>query len=180
MVGLHGTSKTNAISICANGFNIDQGVRGKGVYFWKIGPYAMELAYASYQKKLDNNDFRHQTDSGFSVINSRLDTEEDSFLDFTKPDNRIKLENYVQQMMAKRPKIAGEKRKEYIRKIYDLFIHELQKVANCIIKLIMVFVPNPYPGPCGYPVDILGHPICLVAKDISCIQSSTRIEGLRK
>jgi len=141
LVGKHGTSTTNAESIKKNGFTPFPGRRGKGIYFWKDGPFAEALAHESYSFNFKKRSFSGQRNPNCTIITAKLYTEEDGLFDLTKDYNFEAFVSYIKTINLTAPTEREERKKFYAQKI-DEFIVEIEARAGLKVKVICVSRPS--------------------------------------
>ncbi len=164
--GTHGTSVSNSEGIESDGFRKTNGLRGRGVYFWKDGPYSKLLARESYQHKLSSGGFAGQVDMSYAAVLVDIRSPKDGFVDFTNGEWRGYLESYFANI-ARLP--TGDRR-NVVSAAYNLFFYKLKQKVEFELTVVCLFVPSPEGRKGKYPVDVLGHPCCYVAMDEGAIK----------
>ncbi len=156
--GCHGTSAFRAHQIEKNGFKVSRGRGGTGIYFWRKSGYYRELAIAWFKQLEAQGTFRREPKVACAVIYVQIEVSNDQLLDLEDPDVKDQIETLSKQRHVDTSK-DGE-----IAALYDLFVSELEKeLGNSIlVTIIRVAPPKNY---FGYPIKMLGAPICFIARD---------------
>jgi hypothetical protein len=171
LMGQHGTSVNNSESIERDGFKRSDGIRGRGVYFWRDDEYAEALARDSHRARLADGGFRGQANMACAVIKVTIKTAEESFIDFTAGEWRARLVKYF----AALNEIPVKNRHKALGEAYNLFFYKLKQAYEHELTVVCLFVPAPVRKG-AYPVDVLGHPCCYLVMD----ESKINISGVSK
>lgn len=160
----HGTNETAKNSILKCGFNCSKesvaeiGRRGYGAYFWKGIPghedVCERLAFG----------FVHRNPKYRTVIawciKVKIEVDDDKFLDF----NDDFLKGKVLSVCAR----FGKRNSHFVGKIYNLILKEMEKELGFGILAYEVSVMPP--KSCGFPIDLIGTPNCVVVRDKGLIE----------
>ena len=165
--GSHGTSKTAFEGIKIHGFQIPRSGRmrlGSGVYFWKKCDFWRELAIAWIRQRRD--EYNSNEKNGIIIFCS-FPVEEIKILSIGK-ELRVSIYKFAKASSC------NMNNKNEIAKIFDWYINKLEK-ENGIKYYIIEGEVNPpntryFNGIIRYPSPILGQPITLAIRELSCIQ----------
>lgn len=171
MKGTHGTSRSKANNIVANGFHASPvGIRGSGVYFWGYLSDSMEeisrnLAKAWWSDATRRQSYSQDSDKSCSVVFAAFDVSNDLHFDFEAQEVRESFIRYSDKMIDR---IEGDD-DEKASTLYDMFVQRIETKSQKQYKLIH-FKVHP-PRGFVFPIlrDIIGQPSCYAVKDISCI-----------
>lgn len=157
--GTHGTTASRASKIKENGFSCSGGGRvGKGAYFWRSGTFAERLAVSWYRKMSEEGHYWQDVDPACVVICAKFELKKSEFLDLELYENKQKLAALTERMNWRKPNEAA--------KLYDALINAVQSGAGVKIRVLEVRVTTAGPQYCNYyPIEVVGLPLCLVAKD---------------
>jgi hypothetical protein len=163
--GTHGTTQTRADSIKAGGFQLANHpqMRGGGVYFWKDGVYAKNLATGWYRFSLENNKYRGDRNTGCFVIGASFSCDDSK--EYLRLDD-------LQEVIASRAKeFSTHLSKKEISRFYDIIISETEKELHTKIKIIETSVGLPARENCFpfYDLNLLGCPRTYIVRDVECI-----------
>ncbi len=159
--GTHGTTVARANSIKVNGFDLDKGRRGTGIYFWADSPYSRNLAIAWWDFRLSQEDFAGDNDLRCSVIHSEIKTDQNEYLNLDKHD----IKKRVAELAIKK-KIGFKK--DNIAGLYDLFIKTIEKNGEKKINVLEACL-SPPPSCSFYHEKILGNPSCFIVRAAKCV-----------
>lgn len=161
--GIHGTIATRSQIISKEGFRISSGRHGKGVYFWREGNYARDLAIAWWKFDCSRGKYSKDNNQNCSIIYVEIQINKNEYLntdDFEFKETLINL--------ARRKGIEPSKSK--IAALYDYFIALLEEKIEVKYKVLEIRVVTPPEEFCkDYPLALIGVPHCYVVRDTSCI-----------
>ncbi len=162
--GSHGTSKSRAEKITKQGFIPGLGRAGSGIYFWHKSRYFITLAKKWHYQCSNKHHYDNDENKSCVVIIVELQADEDAILDMENPDMKDRIAELaeVKQIPLKnRHKIAA---------LHDLFIKRMESALKTTFAIILIRVAPPdrvyYPE---YPIDIMGAPLCCVARNNDCV-----------
>jgi len=161
--GSHGTTVTRSQTIFKEGFRINSGRYGKGVYFWRESNYSKYLAIAWWNFYFHQREYSEDNNQSCSIIYVEIQTNKDDYLntdDFEFKEFLIKL--------AKQKGIEPSKAR--VAALYGYFITLLEKTLEVKYKVLEVRVVTPPKKFCeDYPLALIGVPHCYVVRDTNCI-----------
>lgn len=171
--GTHGTCRSRANEIIANGFSSSSaGRRGSGVYMWgytndKLKPQVSELACAWWNYSHKQGNYSKDSDKRCAIVDSTLHLEDDFVLDMEIQAIREKFiiysETFLEGIESYTPKEISE--------VYDAFVDDLEQKLGYAFQMVHVKVQRPVKW--SYKLlpdqDIAGQPSCYVVKDLTCI-----------
>lgn len=161
--GTHGTSFSSAQKIRINGFSMGSGRGGKGVYFWRKGYYAENLANGWHEYKKSIGEFRRDKFPDCAVIFVELLVDPSEYLDMEGQSIKEAL-----IALAEARKISDDL--EEVAALYDLFISECEKQFQIKYKVLELQVaPPPRKFIKDYRTRLVGWPICYAVRDVACI-----------
>jgi hypothetical protein len=172
--GTHGTCASFAENIRKNGFNLGNGRRGSGVYFWAYNGEskfnATCLAEAWWQHSFNYGFYSKEANQSFELITTEINTE--NFLDLEEHDFKLKLLEFVSKVYARALK---KDRKGLAERAYDLFVDQIEKQIGKV-DVIHVTV-NPPSKECfsqkcfdrGAVTTEAISPSCYVVRNTKCI-----------
>lgn len=165
--GSHGTSVTKAGKIFSIGFDEGDGLRGTGVYFWKKSKYYLQLAESWYKQSKEKGRYSGDFDSNLQIIICDFEVPNESFIDFNDDEFAEKIDDLVEKKG-----LRHSMNKKQFCALYDYFVTEYEKEANCKVMLTeaKVSAPDVMYRP-YYNVNVLGLPKCLILRDINGIKS---------
>jgi hypothetical protein len=166
--GCHGTSISRSLLIQLNGFKKAEGRLGTGVYFWRDGFHAKNLAYGWWSYQLSEKCFVTDKNSNACIIWVKIGIGEEEFLDITSPEIN---EGFAQ--LCSKLQLKYDASKKQLAKAMTMFIDNLEKELNCKFKIVESMVAPPPKGfvP-DYPIKALGAPRCYIVYDETCITIS--------
>ncbi len=159
--GSHATTMSKWLSIQQDGFKVNQGLRGTGVYFWEDNVYARDLAVAWYINSMRRGAYSKDKDKKCVILWADLAANVDEVADYTEPE----LRNYVLTLI-KRLECADDKNQA--GKIYDLIVERVQALIGNTIKIVFTTVTPPN-KPRHYPTQTFGPAYCYIVIDVDCI-----------
>ncbi len=163
--GSHATTQSAYASIVANGFLLDGGRGGTGVYFWAKSKKYIDLAKAWYDMSVAKGWYSTSSDKRCIIILVSLTAMSLEILDLEEQRLKDAIDD-----LAERRRVRDDD-EEAITRLYDLFISSLEKkmgVRFLVVRLRVAKPPEPYLR--GYSVVRLGAPESFVARDPSIIK----------
>lgn len=168
MIGLHGTTTSCAQSILANGYIIpsEAGRRGRGVYFWFLEDFGLELAKEWWSKRHSDRAYAGHLDSSCAVLRNTITvTDENDVLSLETPT--------LNGMLSRRIKAHHSARD--IGKVYEAVVQLLEQQRNRGYHVVTSKVEVPDPKNTAYPVKSGLRPFCAVVRHVSCIGGGSRV-----
>jgi hypothetical protein len=95
IIGMHGTTLDCATSILDQGFRLNAGRCGSGVYLWAKGPFSYELARCWHATKCYDEKWASTPEKACCVLNVVGKTLTLNYLDFEAPSFREIVELYL-------------------------------------------------------------------------------------
>lgn len=172
--GTHGTKSENRRKIENNGFNISKiGFLGAGVYFWKDGDYAIDLAMAWVRHR---NPFLGQSQGIVFICKICLE-DKDDLVDIDNGEIKERILKNIQKAGWSADKVQD------ISKAYDRFLEKYESYRGRPVLVVQGQTAHPphrsnnrnnYDRDREYPVKVLQAPICYAAlkSDIIAIERS--------
>ena len=171
--GTHGTCRSYAEEILANGFKATDGRIGKGTYFWAYFSdetefCAKELAASWWRHSKQTHKYDHAKDNRCTVIYVEINSTDDSYLDLEDTDIKAKLIAFANQTYRKDDQRDYNKHKA-LGATYDLFIKLMEEALNIEFDIVHIRVapPGGYRPP--LPIEITGAPSCFLVMNDNCI-----------
>jgi len=172
---MHGTCTSFAEQIKINGFNLNKGRRGTGVYFWSYSStskqYAKSLAYAWWSFCSDTNRYSAVTDNSFALFDVKIDSV--NIIDLEQHDLKLRLIKFVHDASIR---ATQSQRNDLVNKSYDLFVRMLEERSGPI-DVVHVTVNPPAKKYFSAEHARQGHelleaicPSCYVVRNTKCIQ----------
>lgn len=159
--GSHGTSVLTSETIKNSGFNLGPGRAGTGVYFWAEGIQYIELAkeWFTYRKK---NNFIREPDPICAVIIAELKVQSTEYLNCEDTHFQTKIYELSVRLNI------NPKNNRQISNLYDRYLTELEESLGCTIKMLTIKAAPPPES--NYPVQLIGVPLCCVARSVDIIK----------
>jgi len=162
--GSHGTSKSRAEKIDKQGFIPGLGRAGSGIYFWHKSHHYIPLAKGWYNQCYNKHLYDADDNKSCVVIIVQLQAGEDEVLDMENHDMKDRI-----AALAEVRKIDATNFRR-ISALYDLFIKRMEDELESTFAILLIRVAPPdrtyYPE---YPLNIVGAPLCCVARNKECI-----------
>lgn len=158
----HGTFESSLNPVLEKGFEQSVvGVFGKGTYFWYMQDYGKMLAKARVrEKKADEA----SDESKGVTFQCSISTSEKCFFDATTEQSKREILEF-----SKEQGIINPVSKEEKNELYNDFFTALEEESQIKVLVIKADIPSPkeeyFEEGEQYPVNILGHPLCLIAKE---------------
>ena len=155
--GLHGTSKEQAKSIEAGGFDPSRdGYYGSGVYFYENTHKGKEYAIRWARRK----------ESVIAVIRANLYCSKQTYIDLTRPDYGLKAKISA---FSKITSCNDVKFNTAVKKLFKNFLYAVEQEIGMHCALVKVLVPegDHHGWDCGY-----------VARDVAVIKSQKMLDLL--
>jgi len=159
--GSHGTSISRASNIRKNGWKMQPGMAGTGIYFWAKSIYYIELAQAWYRQAKAEERYRDDDNIACCIILVHIKCKEDEMLDIETEGVRL---NILKLAIEKKVNVKSHKA---IAPVFDLYVKRLEEKAGIKYKVLSIKVPTPRKDyfEVDYPYNILGSPLCMVVRD---------------
>lgn len=143
-----------------SGFNLGPGRAGAGVYFWAKGIQYIQLAkeWFAYKNRIN---FYRESNPICTVIIAEIKVRPTEYLNCEDTQFQTKIYELSVKLNIDR------KNYRLISNLYDRYIIELEKSLGCTIKMLTIKAAPPAES--NYPIQIIGVPLCCVARAVDII-----------
>jgi hypothetical protein len=166
--GAHGTTACRAKCIESQGFQVNAGYHGVGVYFWRQNAFSRDLAIGWFLNARNIGSYSQDNDRRCAIIYAAIVVDEEKCFDLNSSEN----EDAILEIIRKN----GFSDALDASRLFDDFVDLVQQRVGYEFKLIQTRIKAPKSAK-SWPWQSMGRPICYVVKDSSCI-SIDRVEVL--
>ncbi|MDM8538083.1 hypothetical protein QUF70_15110 [Desulfobacterales bacterium HSG17] len=162
--GYHGTTIERWLSIKEkNTFDLGEGERGTGAYFWENNIYARSLAVAWYVTAKRRGEYSKDKNQSCAIVWAKIRVNENDIIDLAASEYR----SYLYELL----KMADySDSREEAHKLYDELYDRVEDILGRKIKLVIATVhPPSSKGVKVYPTQTIGMAPCYIVRDSACI-----------
>ncbi len=167
LTGTHGTSVALKAEIASRGFvPTRHGRGGPGVYVWRSGRLAEQLARKWYEQRLAEGAYGTGPGSKGIIVHVHIRLDDDEYLNLESPDVKDEIVGIaLQQGLDTRDSSK-------LSALYDAYVKSLEKATEKFIVVLELRVAWPKSWR-DYPVEVAGAPVTYV------IRSAERAQPVR-